>query len=73
MNNSLAQRLLAAARLTGGSITTEVASESDIAHGRADGWLTSAGIGQFRATDKLRQVGVLTMAKPAKEPLLPQP
>lgn len=61
MNNLVAQRLWAAARLTGGSIAVDDVSASDIDHGRAEGWLTSPSIGRFQATDKLRQVAILTM------------
>jgi hypothetical protein len=65
MTSLVAQRLWAAARLTGGVITPDDVSESDIAHGRADGWLTSASIGHFEATDKLRQdAGLVVGALP---------
>jgi len=61
MVNLVAQRLWAAARLRGGSIAPDDVSECDIAHGRAEGWLTCPGIGRFQATDKLRQAALSTM------------
>jgi hypothetical protein len=56
----VAQRLWAAARLRGGSIALNDVSESDIAHGRAEGWLTRPGLGCFQATEKLRQAAIST-------------
>jgi hypothetical protein len=55
MLNPVAQLLWVAAQKRGGSIMLNDVSESDIAHGRANGWLTSAGIGHFKATEELRK------------------
>ena len=55
MSSSVARKLWAVARHKGGSIMLDDVSESDIAHGRANGWLRSVGIGHFEATDELRK------------------
>jgi hypothetical protein len=61
INNAVANRLWVAARPRGGSIEIDDVSESDIAHGRANGWLTSASVGHFEATDELRQAATYSI------------
>ena len=58
LDNAVAKRLWVAARPRGGSIEIDDVSEADIAHGRANGWLTSVSIGHFMATDQLRQAAI---------------
>jgi hypothetical protein len=65
VNNPIALRLWVAARPRGGSIMLDDVSESDIAHGRANGWLTSASIGHFEATDELRQAAAYPLEQQA--------
>ena len=62
MNNSVAHRLWEAARKRGGTIKLDDVSESDIAHGRANGWLVCVSIGLFEATDELSKAARLTDA-----------
>jgi hypothetical protein len=57
-NTVVAKRLWVAARPKGGSIKIDDVSEADIAHGRANGWLMSASVGHFTATDELRQAAI---------------
>ena len=60
MYNPAAQRLWAVARQTGGSITFDDVSDSDILQGQANGWLRGVGTGRFEATEELRRVGAFS-------------
>ncbi len=62
MDDQIAQRLWEAARQTGGTIMPGEVSESDIAHGRANGWLVCSRIGLFEATEELRKAALVMTA-----------
>jgi hypothetical protein len=66
MNNPAAQRLWAAARERGGSIMFTDVSEDDIAHGRANGWLTCTAGGHFGTTEELRRAAAAYIISPSE-------
>jgi hypothetical protein len=51
----IAKRLWDAAQKRGGAIIIGDVSYDDVMYGKAMGWLTTAGIGHFEATEKLRE------------------
>jgi hypothetical protein len=66
MNNPVAQRLWAAARQRGGPIMLADVSEDDIAHGRANGWLTCTAGGNFGTTEELRRAAAAYIISPSE-------
>lgn len=54
MPSQIAKRLWEASQKRGGAIIIGDVSYEDVMHGKAMGWLTTAGIGHFEATERLR-------------------